>query len=48
MIEFVLTKEDVTHLNIVDDNTVADAESNPKKAYTLKNQEVLDAPGAFG
>ena len=45
MIELVLTKEDVTHLSIVDDVTVVDNGNNPKKAYTLKNLEVLDAPG---
>jgi hypothetical protein len=45
MLEFVLTKEDVTHLNIVDDVTVVDNGHDPKKAYTLKNLEVLDAPG---
>lgn len=45
MIEFVLTKEDVTHLNIVDDVTVVDNGHSPKKAYTLKNPDVLDANG---
>lgn len=45
MIELVLTKEDVTHLSIVDDVTVVNNGNNPKKAYTLKNLEVLDALG---
>lgn len=45
MIEFVLTKEDVTHLSIVDEVTIVDNGHNPKKAYTLENPDVLDAPG---
>lgn len=45
MIEFVLTKEDVTHLIIVDEVTVVDNGHSTKRAYTLKNLDVLDAPG---
>lgn len=48
MIEFVLTKEDVTRLSIVDDVTVVDNGHSTKRAYTLKNSGVLDAPGALG
>lgn len=44
MMELVLTKQDVTHLSIVDDATVVDNGHNPKKAYTLTNPEVVDAP----
>lgn len=36
MIEFVLTKEDVTRLSIVDDVTVVDNGHSTKRAYTLK------------
>lgn len=42
MIEIVLTKVDVTHLSIVDEVTVVDNGNSPKKAYTLKNPDVLD------
>lgn len=45
MIEFVLTKEDATHLSIVDDVTVVDNGSNPKRAYTIINTDVMDALG---
>lgn len=45
MMELVLTKQDVTHLSIVDDATIVDNGHNPKKAYTLTNLEELDAPG---
>lgn len=45
MLELVLTKADLSSLTIVDTETVADSGSNPKKAYTLKNTDVLDAPG---
>lgn len=45
MMELVLTKQDVTHLSIVNDATVVDNGHNPKKAYTLTNTEVVDAPG---
>lgn len=45
MMELVLTKQDVTHLSIVDDATVVDNGHNPKKAYTLTNPEVVDALG---
>lgn len=45
MIELVLTKQDLIHLSIVDDATVVDNGRNPKKAYTLTNPEVVDAPG---
>lgn len=43
MIEFVLTKEDVTCLSIADDVTVVDNGHSTKRAYTLKNSDVLDA-----
>ena len=45
MLELVLTKADLSSLIIVDAETVADSGSNPKKAYTLKNPGLLDAPG---
>lgn len=44
MLELVLTKADLSSLIIVDAETVADSGSNPKKAYTLKNPGLLDAP----
>lgn len=47
MLELVLTKQDLIHLSIVDDDTVVDNGHNPKKAYTLTNPEVVDAPGVF-
>lgn len=47
MIEFVLTKEDTTHLSVVDEVTVVDNGHSPKKAYTLKNPDVLDANGVI-
>lgn len=43
MIEFVLTKEDITHLCIVDEVTIVDNGHSTKRAYTLKNSGVLDA-----
>lgn len=45
MMELVLTKQDVTHLSIVDDATVVDNGNRTKRAYTLTNLDVLDAPG---
>lgn len=45
MLELVLTKVDLSGLTIVDSDTVADSGSNPKKAYTLENPGLLDAPG---
>lgn len=45
MIEFVLTKEDATHLSIVDEVTIVDNGHSTKRAYTLKNSGVLDANG---
>lgn len=45
MLELVLTKADLSSLTIVDTETVVDSGSNPKKAYTLKNPGLLDAPG---
>lgn len=45
MIELVLTKVDVTHLSIVDEVTVVDNGHRTKRAYTLKNPDVLDANG---
>lgn len=47
MLELVLTKADLSSLTIVDAETVADSGSNPKKAYTLKNPGLLDAPGVY-
>lgn len=44
MLELVLTKADLSGLTIVDSDTVADSGSNPKKAYTLENSGLLDAP----
>lgn len=45
MLELVLTKADLPGLTIVDTETVVDSGSNPKKAYTLKSPDLLDAPG---
>lgn len=45
MIELVLTKDDLTHLTAIDGTTVLDSGVDPKKAYTLINPDMLDAPG---
>ena len=45
MLELVLTKADLAGLYVVDDVTVVDNGHRPKKAYTLKNPDVLDANG---
>ncbi len=45
MIELVLTKEDITHLSIVDAATVVDNGDIPKSAYTITDPDVMDAPG---
>lgn len=46
MLELVLTNSDLAGLTVVDNETLVDSGSNPKKAYTLKNPDVLDASGA--
>nr|DAR84039.1 MAG TPA: hypothetical protein [Caudoviricetes sp.] len=45
MLELVLTKADLAGTYVVDDVTVVDNGHSPKKAYTLKNPDVLDANG---
>ena len=45
MMELVLTKQDVTHLSIVDDATVVDNGNSTKRAYTITNTNIIDAPG---
>lgn len=45
MIEFVLTKADVTHLSVVEDTTVVDKGNTPKRAYSITNTNSINAPG---
>lgn len=44
MIELELTKDDLTQLTVIDGTAVLDNGVDPKKAYTVINPDVLDAP----